>query len=51
MKDVRVRYGGRQNYLCKRRLTWSQKIVDSTNPKRRPADAHAHRAVFKVRLP
>ena len=39
------------NSLCKWWLTWSPKRVDSTNQKRLPADAHAHRDVFQARLP
>ena len=35
----------------KRRLTWSPKRVDSTNQKRLPANAHAHRDVFQTHLP
>ena len=31
------------DYQCKRRLTWSPKSVDSTNQKRLPVNAHAHR--------
>ena len=37
--------------LCKRRLTWSTKRVNSTNQKRFLANAHAHRDVFQARLP
>ena len=32
-------------------LTFSPKILDSTNQKRLPANAHAHRDVFQARLP
>ena len=39
------------DYLCKRRLTWSPKRVDSTNQKRLLANVHAHRDVFHARLP
>ena len=41
----------RLNSQCSRRLTWSPKRVDSTNLKRLPANAHAHRDVFHARLP
>ena len=44
-------YFGRIDSLCKRRLTWSPNRVDSTNQKWLPANAHAHRDVFKARLP
>ena len=36
--------------VCRRRLTWSPKRVDSTNQKRLPTNAHAHRDVFQARL-
>ena len=39
------------NYQCKWRLTWSPKRMDSTNLKRLPANAHAHRDDFEARLP
>ena len=32
-------------------MSWSPKRVDSTNHKRLPANAHAHRDVFQTRLP
>ena len=41
----------RLNSLCKRRLTWSPKRVDSTNQQRLPPNANAHRDVFQTRLP
>ena len=41
----------RLNYLCKRRLTWSPKRMDSTHQKRLPPDARASRDVFHARLP
>ena len=46
-----VKLNFRLNSLCKRRLTWSPKRVDSTNQKRLPANAHAHRDVFQASLP
>ena len=39
----------RLNDLCKGRLTWSPKRVDSTNQKRLPVNANAHRDVFLER--
>ena len=32
-------------------MTWSPKRVDSTNQKRLPSNAHAHRDVFQASMP
>ena len=39
------------NSQCKGRLKWPPRRVDSTKPKRVPANAHAHRDFFQARLP